>query len=317
MISILTSYSEENCAKVEKKHISYSDLYPTLSGRLYSKNGDKKESTPLTQAIATKNEDVITSIIRSYKDPLWLFNDFKKIKGANLMRCWIQQNYFLWKGTEIEVDNETVDLFLETTLLAAIQESNALQIQLFLDYGWIISKEEFEAATPEIVLLLLQHERFQPDVNPFDIALEKGQELGSFPFSESYLKAIAKHDQVQLFQDFFDQADFALLQECFMIAVENGSLGIVETFVRKSIHIEGGLVTAVQKDQRTIVHYFLNQKLYQEEIDAALQIAYERHNYELVDDLLNTDLNKDQVLRFSSPLSIKVSNVLLIDLCII
>lgn len=297
MIDILTAYHPTNCAKVEFKRVAYSDLYTV--NRLYSSNGCRKESTLLEEALNSNNDAVIDAVIMAHKDPFWLFNSYKKIaamKNPITMRSFVEHNYFLWKEDRCYVAEEIVALFLEKNLIAAIESNDIDQVQQFLSHGWIISKEEFETAIeindPDTMLLLVNHNRFQHDVDPFELLISKNKEVvSSIPFSPRFLKALAKCNRMDLFETLIDQADSTfLLQECFLLAVENGSLSIVETLIHNNIYVDGGLVAAVRQQQLKMVQYFLDQNLYTGEIEESLKLAYEQHDYEIIDALL-TRLN--------------------------
>lgn len=292
MIGILTTYHPTNFAKVEFTRVSYSDLYTTT--RLYSSHGCKKESTPLSDALNTNNDAVIDKVIRAYKDSVWLFNDYKKIaalRNPKIIQSFLEHNYLLWTGCTFNVDEEIIELFLEKNLLAAIQANNFAHVEQFLTYGWIISKEEFEAAldinNADVIHMLVNHKKFQIDLNPFELILEKNKEIAaSIPFSAAFLKAIAKCNQVPLFEKFIDQANANLLQECYILAAEQGSLGIVEILIANGVCIDGALLSAARNHQLEMVQYFLEHKLHKSEIEDALKLAYEQHDYEIIDALL-------------------------------
>lgn len=204
MIRILTSYHATNRAAVTTAISRFQFTSPPAPDGFYW--GDRQyfplvTTTPLTQALATGNREIIETIIKSYTTPETLFETVGQIRAVqqeSLMRVWLEQYAFLQNGTQIQVADETVQLFLSKSLQEALTANSPTDVLKLLESGWFVSKQEllqiFSTNNPDITRAVMTVGRIQPGINPMLVAVE----AGSVEMLKSYVQQGVAHEGILL-----------------------------------------------------------------------------------------------------------------------
>ena len=273
MVKILTTHNSENRANPEFNYQRFNYLFPYSAGsyRTHDRNANYRHfqpiSSPLLDATHLGNQEIIDLVVKAYTNPEKLYAEYSTIlalQQPESMRSWIEQNYFLWKGVHNEVPDSIVNLFLESQLQDAILGSNPLHTEQFLDYGWTVTKQEFEQAFVEnnsqIIDLLIHHDRVE----------------------ESPFFYIAKQNRADLVTRLLESGK-AATQEHLITAINAGSVDVVKAFIQPGMPFDGRLTHAVQQKQKSVVEYMLTLPVYKKEIENAYTMAYQVHAYDIMD----------------------------------
>lgn len=291
MVKILLAHNPINRADPEKKHLRYVHLRPYGEGYLdeYYPPLQTRETSPLWHALSSHDSQIVELILKSYTNPERLFSELNPIKhkkNRSMMKSWIEKNIILWNGQAINAPDHMIDLFLNLTLLEAIELNQPAYIKQFLECGWIISKKEFELAIQKLDLqtleLLVAHDRFEQGFNPYDALIEKGlDDLATQYFSKKMLISCAKLNRADLLEKFFDLAEQEDLQTYLLTAIEYGSLDVIAFLIDRQFYVKGALLYAVKHKQKGAVELLIKAPVTVDEIEEARLLAYQTSAYDI------------------------------------
>lgn len=281
MVRLLTTYKadpELNYHRYNPLYFDNDKCYIEFEDHYSYKFERPSPSSPLLDALKLGNEEIIDLVIKAYTDPKKLnsvFDNIQNLKNPNIMRFWIEHNFFLWKGVYKEVPRSIIELFLNKKGL----QGNFSDIENLLKFGWIVTKKEFEqlltVSEPQIVNNFVEKGNLGEIAKIFGLSgytygyvSKKDIDLAIKSFDpkafqlimdysrheESPFSVLSKHDVAYRIKEFHEKGHKPE-REHLDIAITHGSLNAVSILIEQGVPYEGALQLAVNHRQLPIAKY--------------------------------------------------------------
>lgn len=153
----------------------------TLDHSYYHPQTVVSYSTPLSEAIAVGNKEIVEVLLKSCKMPESFFSTFGQVQAmqqADIMQTWIEQYALLRTGVSTPISQEVVKTLMTGSLQEAVLNGNVSIVKQVLDSGWVLSGAEVKTMllsnNRDILALLSNHAYLQNGVNPMMMAVDLG-----------------------------------------------------------------------------------------------------------------------------------------------
>jgi ankyrin repeat protein len=249
----------ENGATPEISYCRFNDIWFNERSNYYITSSFSHEvSSPLLDALKLKNQEIIDLVISGYTDPTRLYAELEVVRNSQqteVMRSWIEQNVFLWKGEQSRVPDDVVNIFLQPPWLMYIalpplvfnifkteagHNRSPSDVEKLLQYGAIVTKlvlkQTLETGDPQVVQLLIDHPRRE----------------------ESPFSVLAELNRADLVRYAIEKGEVPNTQH-LKIAIRHGSLDVVRQLTEYGISSDDALLLAIEHRQWPTARYLASQ----------------------------------------------------------
>lgn len=142
----------------------------------YYKGGYDYSTTPLSEAIKRKDDDIVKLILKAFQSQQRLDDYFYEIrisKRPELMRAWIAQIMLVWKNEVVDIPDEMVRLYTYASAKKALRLYGVETFKTLVRLGALVTQACFQDVLETKDYLLISfvrsEARFDPSFDPVNM----------------------------------------------------------------------------------------------------------------------------------------------------
>jgi hypothetical protein len=296
MVKVLTTYHPTNRANPEYRVYRYASLDGTYNDGYVTNNQlDRRLCSPLFVALESGNAEIVDLVLKAYKTTELHFDEFYTIKYHHnnplFMRSWMEQNIKLWNHTSVTLPDSAIEHFQTHSFEEAVANQDQDSLIVFLSYGWMLTKEQFEDVLQTKNLAIIQgvmkFGRFYSNFMPEEMLMEHHLESLIEPsYFLRMIPSIAALDRSDLLELIYSDMKEVEIKQCTLIAAEHNSIQVLTFLSSNGAPMKGALLAAVEHHQTKAFDFLIQLPIDKSEIALAINLAYKLHHNDMLDTLL-------------------------------